>query len=74
MTPTIREVKKYSIWSFFVPSKDRVETWHMQFCRAHQTLSTVVRTDLWISSCDGEQSGNSMRGILEIVSVVTVRP
>ena len=66
--------QKCSIWAFFVPSKDRVETWHMLVCRAHRALSTRA----WMDPVDqflwGRILWNSMRGMLEIAPVVNVRP
>ena len=66
--------QKHSIWASFVPSKDRVETWHVQFCRAHRTLSMVVRTDPVDQLLWRRILWNSMRRILEIASAVTVHP
>ena len=66
--------RKCSIWTFFVLSKHRVETWHMQFCRAHRTLSIMVWTDPVDQFLWRRIIWNSMRGILKTVSVVTVRP
>ena len=66
--------QKCSIWTFFVPSKDRVETWHMLVCKAHRTLSIVVWTDPVDQFLWRRIIRNSMRSILKIVSVGTVRP
>ena len=67
-------IQKYSIWVFSIPSEDRVETWHTQFCRAHRTLSTRA----WMDPVDQflwrRILWNSMRGILETASVVAARP
>ena len=65
--------QKCSIWAFFVLSKDRVETWYMQFCRAHRTLSTRAWTDPVDQFLWRRIIWNSIRDILEIASVVTVR-
>ena len=66
--------QKYSIWVFSIPSEDRVETWHMQLCRAHRTLSMRAWTDPVDQFLWRRIIRNSMRSILKIVSVGTVRP
>ena len=63
-----------SIWAFFVVLKDRVETWPMQFCRAHRTPSIMVWTDPVDQFMWWRISWSSMRDILKIVSAVPIRP